>query len=55
MNTTAFNNKICLVTGASSGIGKSLALKLNSIGATVILTARNRENLETSKSKLYVS
>ncbi len=50
MNTTPFNNKICLVTGASSGIGKSLALKLNSLGAIVILTARNQANLEMVKA-----
>src|ERR1700759_2324936 len=50
MNTIQFKNKICLVTGASSGIGKALSQKLNSMGAFVILTARNRENLEKVKS-----
>ncbi len=50
MNTTKFNNKICLVTGASSGIGKALSQKLNSLGAIVILTARNRENLDMVKA-----
>ena len=50
MNTIQFKNKICLVTGASSGIGKALAQKLNSVGAFVILTARNRENLEMVKA-----
>ena len=50
MNTTPFQNKICLVTGASSGIGKALSQKLNSIGAVVIITARNRENLEKVKA-----
>ena len=50
MNTNQFNNKICLVTGASSGIGKALSQKLNSMGAIVILTARNSENLEIVKA-----
>jgi len=50
MKTNQFNNKICLVTGASSGIGKALSLKLNSMGAMVILTARNAENLELVKA-----
>ena len=50
MNANQFNNKICLVTGASSGIGKALSQKLNSMGAIVILTARNSENLEIVKA-----
>jgi len=50
MNTLQFKNKICLVTGASSGIGKALSQKLSSLGAIVILTARNRENLEMVKA-----
>jgi len=51
MNTTQFNDKVCLVTGASSGIGKALSQKLNNMGAIVILTARNRENLEIVKAE----
>jgi dehydrogenase/reductase SDR family member 7B len=50
MKTIQFNDKICLVTGASSGIGKALSQKLNNMGATVIITARNRENLEIVKA-----
>lgn len=50
MKPTAFNDKICLVTGASSGIGKSLAQTLNNMGAIVILTARKKENLEAVKA-----
>src|ERR1700712_4039132 len=50
MNTAQFYDKVCLVTGASSGIGKALSQKLNSIGAIVILTARNKENLEIVKA-----
>ena len=36
---------IFLVTGASSGLGKEIVLKLNSLGATVIAVSRSEENL----------
>ena len=41
----AVEGKRVMVTGASSGIGRSLALKLGAAGAEVILVARTREKL----------
>lgn len=38
--------KVIWVTGASSGLGRSLALKLADSGATVIATARNQQALQ---------
>ena len=35
--------KICIVTGANSGIGKAAALKLLKNGATVIMVCRSKE------------
>jgi retinol dehydrogenase-14 len=35
------NSKICLVTGASSGIGKATALGLAKMGATVVMVCRD--------------
>lgn len=36
-----FHNKICLVTGAGSGIGRATALKLAQAGAKVVVSDRN--------------
>lgn len=49
-----------LVTGASSGIGKEIAIYLDKLGYEVILVARNKEKLEsvaktlTHKPKIIV-
>ncbi len=45
-------NKVALVTGATGGIGKSIAQLLHSQGATVILHGRNEEKLEALKNEL---
>src|SRR5450432_1062137 len=50
MKPDQFRNKVCLITGASSGIGEALAKTLNEMGATLILSARNNEKLEAVKT-----
>ncbi|XP_065095369.1 3-oxoacyl-[acyl-carrier-protein] reductase FabG-like [Ochlerotatus camptorhynchus] len=40
-----FSGKVVLITGASSGIGAATAKYLSKLGATVVLTGRNAENL----------
>jgi short-subunit dehydrogenase len=47
-----FTNKTILLTGASSGIGKSLAQKLAMIDCTLILTARRTNLIEEYLSNL---
>jgi NAD(P)-dependent dehydrogenase (short-subunit alcohol dehydrogenase family) len=44
--------KVCLVTGATSGIGKAMALRLAERCATVVLVARNREKGEAVRAEL---
>jgi len=41
-----FKDKVVIVTGASSGIGKSCAYKLSQEGAKVVLVARNKVELD---------
>tara|TARA_B100000795_G_C22800517_1_gene441646 strand:+ start:2470 stop:3264 length:795 start_codon:yes stop_codon:yes gene_type:complete len=45
----SFQNKAVWITGASSGIGRALALELSSQGALLIISARNKELLESVK------
>ncbi|XP_046562012.1 3-oxoacyl-[acyl-carrier-protein] reductase FabG-like, partial [Haliotis rubra] len=40
------DDKVALVTGASSGIGAGTAILFSQLGARVIITGRNEENLE---------
>lgn len=47
-----FKNKVVWITGASSGIGKELALQLSKQGAILILTGTNVAALTTLMSEL---
>lgn len=48
----AVRGRVVMITGASSGIGRSAALKIAPAGAKLILVARNRENLESAKAEI---
>ena len=41
-----FNNKVCIVTGAGSGIGQAVALAFGKEGAKVVVCDINLENAE---------
>lgn len=45
-NPFSLSGKIILVTGASSGIGRSCAIECSKMGADVILTGRNKDRLQ---------
>lgn len=51
-NPFSLEGKTVLVTGASSGIGRSIAIECSRIGATVVLTARNEARLQETLSSL---
>lgn len=46
------NRQVVWITGASSGIGAALAKTYSQVGAKLLLTARNRQNLELTRSSL---
>ncbi|HEX3324200.1 MAG TPA: SDR family oxidoreductase [Solirubrobacterales bacterium] len=50
--SAAVRGKVVLITGASSGIGKSTAVKAADAGATVLLVARSIEKLEETKREI---
>jgi len=52
MNPMNLSDKNIMVTGASSGIGRSIALVLSKMGANVIMVARNEERLEAVLKEL---
>jgi Short-chain dehydrogenases of various substrate specificities len=45
-------NKIVAITGASSGLGREIALRFAALGATVILMARNEDKLGQLKKAI---
>jgi len=47
-----YKNKTVWITGASSGIGKELAIQLASQGANLVLSARSEGKLQTLRSEL---
>ncbi len=49
---TDMQGKICLVTGANSGIGKETALGLAQMGATVVMVSRDRGRGEVVQNEI---
>lgn len=52
INPMDLNGKNIIVTGASSGIGKGIAIFLSKLGANIILVARNEERLKETCNAL---
>jgi len=45
-NSKDFNGKVVLVTGSSSGIGEGTAIIFSKLGANVVITGRNGDNVK---------
>jgi 3-oxoacyl-[acyl-carrier protein] reductase len=52
MNTPRLKDKVAIVTGSSSGIGKAIALRFGQEGATVIVAARRLQLCERTVSQI---
>lgn len=52
-NPFSLESKTILVTGASSNIGRQIAVKCSEMGANVIATARNEERLKETLAKMF--
>ena len=51
-NPFSLHEKTILVTGASSGIGRSIAVECSKMGAKVVITARNEQRLNETVSQM---
>lgn len=51
-NKVYFRNKVVIITGSSSGIGRTAALAFARSGAKVVLAARNEERLALLKEEI---
>ena len=45
-------DKVVMITGANSGIGKAASLALANMGATIVMVARNKERGEAARSEI---
>ena len=48
----ALSGRVCIVTGASKGIGRGIALQLGTHGATVYITGRSMDKLESCAEEI---
>jgi NAD(P)-dependent dehydrogenase (short-subunit alcohol dehydrogenase family) len=49
------NEKVCIVTGASSGIGKETAREMAARGATVVLACRDKQRADAARADIVAS
>src|SRR6266581_821773 len=49
---TTMKDKVVMVTGANSGIGKAASIALAKMGTTVVMVARNAEKGEAARSEI---
>jgi len=50
--TDRMQGRICLITGASSGLGKAAAVGIAALGATVVMVGRDRERTDRARDEI---
>jgi len=50
--STPLTNKLCVITGATNGVGKAAAQRLHSFGADILMINRNPESSKALKEEL---
>ena len=53
MQCCNLSNQTAIITGASRGIGKAIAIKLASCGANIILVSRNKNDLKIIEKNIH--
>lgn len=51
----SMEGKVCMITGANSGIGKATAMELAKMGATIVMICRNKERGEGAQKEFIES
>ena len=54
-NPFSLQGKNILITGASSGLGRSIAIECSKMGASIVITGRHEERLQNTYDKLTSS
>lgn len=50
----ALSGWVCVVTGASRGIGRGIALQLSEAGATIYITGRQEKTLKETAAEVEI-
>ena len=48
----SMRGRVCLITGASNGVGKAAAIKLANMGASLVLLCRDRDRGENAMAEI---